>query len=314
MAGITKEEQKRRAELLSKGLKVCNKCHKVLPLEQFGKCKTNKDGLQYKCKECDKQQTKQYYQEHKEERLQYQNQYHQEHKEKILQYHKQYNQENKEEIQQYKQQHYQEHKEKILQYNQQRNEAIKNGTHKVIPRKTHEQFIQELYEVNPDIEVLENYQGSMIKIECKCKLDGYIWEATPNSLLLGHGCPKCDITKGEKRVAQYLDNLDINYIYNKGYFNDLVGTGGGLLKPDFIIPTLKIWIEYDGIQHFEPIDFTGKMSEEQIQEQFKIVQQNDQIKNQYAKDNNWTLIRIPYWDIDNIEQILDSYLKQEQAI
>ena len=33
-----------------------------------------------------------------------------------------------------------------------------------------------------------------------------------------------------------------------------------------------------------------------------------------AKDNNWTLIRIPYWDIDNIEQILDAVLKQEQAI
>ena len=86
------------------------------------------------------------------------------------------------------------------------------------------------------------------------------------------------------------------------------------MRPDFIIPGLKIWIEYDGEQHFEPVDFTSKMSEEQIQEQFKKVQQNDQIKNQYAKDNNWTLIRIPYWDIDNIEQILDSYLKQEEEL
>ena len=90
MGRLTKEEQKRRAELLAKGLKICNKCHKVLPLEQFGKCKTNKDGLQYKCKECDKQQTKQYYQENKEERLQYMQQYYQEHKEEYKQYKKQY--------------------------------------------------------------------------------------------------------------------------------------------------------------------------------------------------------------------------------
>ena len=68
MGRITKEEQKRRAELLAKGLKICNKCHKVLPLEQFGKCKTNKDGLQYKCKKSNKKKTKQKYKEKKKER------------------------------------------------------------------------------------------------------------------------------------------------------------------------------------------------------------------------------------------------------
>ena len=179
--------------------------------------------------------------------------------------------------------------------------------------KTHEQFITELQEINPDILVLETYKGVFNPIKVKCKIDGYIWEARPSNLLNGVGCPKCKITKGEKRVAQYLDNLNIEYIYNKKYFKDLVGTGGGLLRPDFIIPTLKIWIEYDGEQHFEPVDFTSK-GEQWAKKLFKQVQQNDQIKNQYAKDNNWTLIRIPYWDIDNIEQILDAVLKQEQAI
>lgn len=86
------------------------------------------------------------------------------------------------------------------------------------------------------------------------------------------------------------------------------------LRPDFIIPSLKIWIEFDGRQHFEPVDFTSKWNEQQLQEQFKIVQQNDQIKNQYAKDNNWTLIRIPFTEYDNIEQILAEYIEQEQVI
>ena len=265
---LTKEEQKRRAELLAKGLKVCYKCGRELPVEQFSKCKSNKDGLNNKCKECDNKHVNQYNQQHKEEKQQYQRQY----------------------------------DKKVY-------EAIKNGTHIVKPAKTNEQFLQELYEVNPDIEVLEDYQGAKIKIKFKCKLDGCIWEATPNNLLNGQGCPKCNTTKGEKRVANYLDTLGIDYIYNIGYFNDLVGIGDGLLRPDFIIPSLKIWIEYDGIQHFEPTDFTSKMSDKEVQEQFKIRQQNDKIKNQYAKDNNWTLIRIPYWEIDNIEQILDSYLK-----
>ena len=178
-------------------------------------------------------------------------------------------------------------------------------------KKTHEQFLQELYKINENIEVLGTYVTDKTKIKVRCKLDGYKWTTRPHDLLKGHGCPKCKISKGEKRIAQYLDNLGINYIYDKPYFNDLVGTGGILLRPDFIIPSLKIWIEYDGIQHYEPTDFTGKMSEQQIQERFETGQQNDNIKDQYAKDHNWTLIRIPFTDYYNIEQILANYLEEK---
>ena len=185
----------------------------------------------------------------------------------------------------------------------------KSATHK--NTKTQEQFIIELYEVNPNIEVLEPYKTRRTKIKCKCRKCEYEWEAWTGNLLSGQGCPKCSTSKGERRIAQYLDNLCMDYIYNIGYFNDLVGIGGGLLRPDFIIPSLKIWIEYDGIQHFKPIDFTGAMNREQIQAHFKKVQQHDQIKNQYAKDNNWTLIRIPFTEYDNIEQILNDYLDKK---
>ena len=115
MARLTKEEQKRREELLAKGLKVCNKCGRELPVEQFSKCERNKDGLQNKCKECNRQ----YHEEHKEEKQQYQRQYNQENKEKI----QQYRQEHKEEIQQYQQQYdkqyYQEHKQENKEKRQQ---------------------------------------------------------------------------------------------------------------------------------------------------------------------------------------------------
>ncbi len=36
-------------------LKECNKCHQVKDTKEFSKCKVNKDGLQYKCKQCDKE-------------------------------------------------------------------------------------------------------------------------------------------------------------------------------------------------------------------------------------------------------------------
>ena len=38
-------------------------------------------------------------------------------------------------------------------------------------------------------------------------------------------------------------------------------------------------------------------------------QRNDNIKNQYCKDNNIKLVRIPYWEFDNIENILEKELK-----
>lgn len=183
-----------------------------------------------------------------------------------------------------------------------------------LAKPTQEEFIAKVKQLNPDIEVLGTYKTNRTKIKCRCRIDGYVWEAVPKSLLRGTGCPECNISKGEKRIAQYLDNLGIDYIYNMCYFKDLVGTGGGLMRPDFIIPSMKIWIEYDGQQHSKPVNFKGAMSAKEVQQLFNYTQQNDQIKNQYAKDNNWTLIRIPFTEYDNIEQILAAYLKQEQVI
>lgn len=119
MGRPTKEEQKRKDELLAKGFKVCYKCGRELPVEQFSKCESNKDGLNCKCKECDTQQVKQYYQEHKEKLLQYKQQYYQEHKEEKQQYNKQYHQENKEQILQYKKQYDQTPQGQIVAFNAQ---------------------------------------------------------------------------------------------------------------------------------------------------------------------------------------------------
>ena len=45
---------------------------------------------------------------------------------------------------------------------------------------------------NTKIEILSNvYEGSAKKIKAKCLVDGYEWDVTPSSLLMGSGCPKC---------------------------------------------------------------------------------------------------------------------------
>ena len=66
---------------------------------------------------------------------------------------------------------------------------------------------------------------------------------------------------------------------------------GNLLRYDFILldynNPYRI-IEFDGAQHEQPIDFFGGI------ENFKQLQRNDEIKNQYALSHNIPLVRIPY--------------------
>ena len=58
-------------------------------------------------------------------------------------------------------------------------------------KKSTEQFVRDLDQVNPDVEVLGDYITSKTKIRCRCKLCGNEWSPTPNDLLRGRRCPKC---------------------------------------------------------------------------------------------------------------------------
>ena len=165
--------------------------------------------------------------------------------------------------------------------------------------KTTEDFINELREINNDIEVLGEYVSSNTKIKCKCKLDGYEWEATPNSLLSGSGCPKCNASKGEKRIAKYLDSRNIEY-KSQYKFNNCKSKYK--LPFDFYIPSKNMAIEYDGRQHYEIIDYFDGL------DGFIDVKIRDTIKTIYCKENNIKLIRIAYWDFNNIEKILEKEL------
>lgn len=99
-----------------------------------------------------------------------------------------------------------------------------------------------------------------------------------------------------------------DYLKKKGFkiepektFEDCRNKERHLLFFDFYIPYLNLIIEFDGIYHIEPI--FGKENLQKIQE-------HDQIKNKFCKKNNINLLRIPYWEFDNIEQILQDYLLQ----
>ena len=167
--------------------------------------------------------------------------------------------------------------------------------------KTTKEFIKEIKKINDNIEILGEYVNNRTKIKCKCKIDNHIWKATPNNLLSGYGCPKCSSSKGEKRIAKYLDNNNIEYKEQYKFNNCKFKK---CLPFDFYIPSLNTIIEYDGRQHYEIVEWFGGL------DGFVDTKIRDIVKTLYCKENNIKLIRIPYWDFDNIEEILDRELEE----
>ena len=81
-----------------------------------------------------------------------------------------------------------------------------------------------------------------------------------------------------------------------------------ILYFDFYLPKFNTCIEYDGEQHFKPVDFAGK-GEKWAEQQFAQIQIRDNIKNVYCIDNSIQLLRIKY--TENIETVLDDFFNFE---
>jgi len=163
-----------------------------------------------------------------------------------------------------------------------------------------EQFKQQMHNlVGNEYTFIGEFINVATKIRCRHNACGCEWEVKPNNFIKGTRCPQCNESKGENLIRIYLEQENIKF--EREYkFNNCRNKYS--LPFDFYLPNSNLLIEYDGIQHFEPRAFFGG------EMQFKIQKHNDNIKNEYCKDNNIRLIRIPYWDFDNIEGILANKL------
>lgn len=173
------------------------------------------------------------------------------------------------------------------------------GKEKIVIKnsKNHEQYVDELKEINPNIVVVGTYIDANTSILHKCLIDKHEWYARPGNILFGKGCPKCSESVGERKISIYLDKYKIHYIRQKKFINcrDI-----NCLPFDFYLPKYNICIEYDGKQHYEPIEHFGGV------EAFNLTVKHDKIKNKYCKDNGISLLRIPYYK--NVEEELNNFL------
>lgn len=112
-------------------------------------------------------------------------------------------------------------------------------------------------------------------------------------------CQYCgSASYGEEKICSLLKEW--GYSYERQYvFPDCKDKG--VLSFDFYVKGFNTCIEYDGEQHYEPIYGNDNL---------KIVQRHDKIKDDYCRKNNILLIRIPYWEQDDISNYLfDEFLR-----
>lgn len=167
---------------------------------------------------------------------------------------------------------------------------------------THQRF-GKLFIIEKDIELSQQKKRTYWRCQCDC---GKIKSIYHTCLLSGDtsSCG-CQHSKGETIIKQLLDIKEIQYI-TEYWFNDLYGEGGAHLRYDFAIffnNKLCGLIEYNGIQHYQPIEYWG--GQQQLEKQ----QRQDRIKEKYCKEKNIPFIIFTYQEDNSlIERRLNKWL------
>lgn len=112
------------------------------------------------------------------------------------------------------------------------------------------------------------------------------FQQIPKTHYEGSGCPIC-VNKNQQALYEKLiktfPELDILYEVNNKIVPWL-----GLQRFDIYIPSLNIAIQYDGAQHYIPIEhFGGELGLKQTQER-------DKLKEQKCEENKCKLFRLKY--------------------
>ena len=106
----------------------------------------------------------------------------------------------------------------------------------------------------------------------------------------------------EAKLTKYLSEKNIKFTPQKTFqtLRDI-----NLLKCDFYLEDLNLLIEYDGAFHYKAIIGSTPENKQKILE---AQQRRDKIKDEWARKNNIPLLRIPYWDYDRIEELIDAFI------
>ena len=141
--------------------------------------------------------------------------------------------------------------------------------------------------------------NKIVKCICDCGKSDLLYEYSTSYLYnenYQRRCPLCKIktvSSGEEKIQKILTDNGIQFFKEYIFENCFNPKTNYKLLFDFYLPDYNCCIEYDGIQHFKTNSYFQHNSLENRKDR-------DSIKDNFCKENNIKLIRIPYWDYNKI--------------
>ena len=153
--------------------------------------------------------------------------------------------------------------------------------------------------------ILGPYVNTATSVELQCQDQHKFW-AKPNNVMNDKWCRPCGLSesKGERAIREYLADYGIDYQQEVEF------PWSNRKRYDFVVHHNQrhYIIEYDGIQHFEQIEFFCPDIDEFVKRQ-----QIDIVKTVAALTSGYYVIRICYSDLNDIDILLASMLHDEPS-
>lgn len=152
------------------------------------------------------------------------------------------------------------------------------------------------------------YKNSKEKVCIICPEHGEFWQR-PSNHLLGHGCPMCGNSSGEREICGLLE--DSGFTLNETYFTQKTFEGLADKEPlryDFYIPSESLLVEFNGLQHYRFPNLFHKNYHD-----FLVQKHHDWLKRRYAEKHGIRLLIIPYPEKDRLWEIILSNISTGRA-
>ena len=170
--------------------------------------------------------------------------------------------------------------------------------------KTKDDFIKQAKEIHGNKYDYSKvvYVNARTKVLLTCPVHGEFYIRPYRHINEKRGCQHCKFSKGEDEITIYLKKHNITFETQYKVINENLFCEQHFFLVDFFLKDYNTFIEYNGGQHYRPVELFGGI------EKFKLQQERDMALRQYCKEHGIRLIEIPYWDYDNIETILNKEL------
>ena len=163
------------------------------------------------------------------------------------------------------------------------------------------EFETRLQQVHPSLELTSEYANFTTPVTIYCNDHNCEFQTMPQDILKRVSCcPKSFKTYKEEAMCSLIESWGYN-IDRQHAFNNCKDIN--VLKFDCYLTDFNTVVEYDGENHYFPVKY-GAQSYEDARRKHEYTKRHDEIKNEFCKKNKINIIRVPYFEFENMDSFL----------